>query len=136
MNPKMRRNFSGEFRALDLGSGAWRLTCTAPHEVDVYLQGAEQRAAQAFGAVPIADLGIEWHTETALLSFAAGDRIDTVESASAIVHEPLGHLYDGLPLMSFDADARRFWRRVFGLVRIPGGRYLLRFLSRPARRSP
>jgi hypothetical protein len=134
MHPKMRRNFSGEFRAQDLGHGAWRLNRGVPHAIDVYLHGAERRAAQAFGSEPIVDLGIEWHTETALLSFASGDRIDTVESAGAIVHEPLGHLYDSLPLMNFDAAARRFWRRVFGLVRIPGGRYLLKFLSRSPRR--
>ena len=30
---------------------------------------------------------------------------------------------------SIDADARRFWRRVFRLVRIPGGRYLLKVLG-------
>jgi hypothetical protein len=40
----------------------------------------------------------------------------------------LGHLYESLPLVSIDADARRFWRRVFRLVRIPGGRFLLKIL--------
>jgi hypothetical protein len=39
-----------------------------------------------------------------------------------------------LPLASIDADARRFWRRVFRLVRIPGGRYLLKVLTRARRR--
>jgi hypothetical protein len=35
-----------------------------------------------------------------------------------------------LPLVSFDDKARRFWRRVFRLVRIPGGRHLLGVLAR------
>ena len=56
------------------------------------------------------------------------ERVASVEAASAIVHEPLEHLYERLPLVSIDADARRFWRRVFRLVRIPGGRYLLKVL--------
>jgi hypothetical protein len=39
-------------------------------------------------------------------------------------------LYESLPLVSIDANARRFWRRVFRLVRIPGGRFLLKLLTR------
>jgi hypothetical protein len=134
MNPKLRRNLSGAFQAQDLGAGAWRLCQAAPREIDVYLQGSDRRAAQAFGATRIGDLGIEWRSETVQLSFVSGDRIETVEAASAIVHEPMSHLYESLPLQSFDADARRFWRRVFRVVRIPGGRYLLRLLSRLPKR--
>jgi hypothetical protein len=130
MGPKMRRNFSGAFLAHDRGNGAWQLTRAAPHEMDVFLRDAEQGAARAFGTAPIVDLGIEWHAQTALLTFMSSDRVATVEAATAIVHEPLQHLYDGLPLVSIDADARRFWRRVFRLVRIPGGRYLLKILRR------
>jgi hypothetical protein len=130
MGPKMRRNFSGAFQAQDRGNGTWQLTRAAPHEMDVFLRVAERGAARAFGTAPIADLGIEWHAKTALLTFMSGDRVATVEAATAIVHEPLGHLYDGLPLVSIDADARRFWRRIFRLVRIPGGRYLLKILRR------
>jgi hypothetical protein len=130
MGPKMRRNFSGAFLAQDRGNGAWQLTRAAPHELQVFLRDAEHSASRAFGMVPIVDLGIEWHAKTALLTFMSGDRVATVEAATAIVHEPLGHLYESLPLVSIDADARRFWRRVFRLVRIPGGRYLLKVLTR------
>jgi hypothetical protein len=130
MGPKMRRNFSGAFLAHDRGNGVWQLTRAAPHEMDVFLRDAERGAARAFGTAPIVDLGIEWHAQTALLTFMSGDRVATVQAATAIVHEPLRHLYDGLPLVSIDADARRFWRRVFRLVRIPGGRYLLKILRR------
>jgi hypothetical protein len=51
----------------------------------------------------------------------------------AIVHEPLPKLYAELPLAGFDERARRFWRRVFRLVRIPGGRHLLGVLARRPR---
>jgi hypothetical protein len=130
MGPKMRRNFSGAFLAQDRGNGAWQLTRAAPHEMDVILREAERGAARAFGMAPILELGIEWHERTALLTFMAGDRVRTVEAATAIVHEPMGRLYESLPLVSIDADARRFWRRVFGLVRLPGGRFLLKVLTR------
>jgi hypothetical protein len=134
MTPKMRRNFSGDFMPQDLGRGAWRLASPAPREISIYLQGAEGRAARTFGAAPLRDLGIEWRGETALLSFMSGETVGTVEVSSAIVHEPLGQLYESLPLQSVDANARRFWRRVFRLVRIPGGRFLLTLLARPRRR--
>jgi hypothetical protein len=42
-------------------------------------------------------------------------------------------LYEALPLAGFDATARRFWRRVFLLVRLPGGRYLLRLIAQRKR---
>jgi hypothetical protein len=132
MNPKKRRNFSGRFQALDRGNGAWQLSRGAPHEIDVYLRGA-QRGTQAFGLGQLEGLCIEWQEKTALLSFTAGSGAGTVEAAIAVVHEPLQNLYESLPLASIDADARRFWRRVFRVVRLPGGRFLLRLLTRPAR---
>jgi hypothetical protein len=134
MGPKMRRNFSGAFVAHDRGDGTWQLTRAAPHEMAVILRDAERRAAHAFGAAPLLDLGIEWYPEKVLLTFISGNRVATVEATIAIVHEPLWHLYESLPLVSIDADARRFWRRVFRLVRIPGGRYLLKVLTRPGKR--
>jgi len=130
MGPKMRRNFSGAFLARDRGNGAWQLTRAAPLEMDVFLREAERGAARALGLAPIVELGIEWYESTALLTFLAGDRVGTVEAATAIVHEPLERLYESLPLVSIDADARRFWRRVFSLVRLPGGRWLLKVLTR------
>jgi hypothetical protein len=133
MNPRKRRNFSGSFQAQDRGNGAWHLSRGAPHEIDVFLRGAQRGAAQAFGSGQLEGLCIEWQDKTALLSFVVGGGAGTVEAASAVVHEPLQDLYESLPLASIDADARRFWRRVFRVVRFPGGRYLLRLLTRPAR---
>jgi hypothetical protein len=134
MSPKMRRNFSGAFMPQDLKNGAWQLTRAAPHDMQVFLRDAEHGAARAFGELPIVDLGIEWHADRALLTFMSGDRVATVKATTVIVHEPLGRLYESLPLVSIDADARRFWRRVFRLVRIPGGRFLLKIL-RPSGRG-
>jgi hypothetical protein len=133
MAPKMRRNFSGAFMSQDCGGGAWQLMRSAPHATTVYVREAERNAAQAFGPGQISDLGIEWHGERALLTFMSGGKAASVAAASAIVHEPLSDLYANLPLASIDADARRFWRRVFSLVRLPGGRFLLKLLTRSRR---
>jgi hypothetical protein len=129
MAPKLRRNFPGAFVTHDRGGGTWQLTRAAPHELSVFLRETERGASRGFGEAPIVELGIEWHEDRVLLTFLSGDRVASVEAASAIVHEPLEHLYESLPLVSIDANARRFWRRVFRLVRIPGGRFLLKLLT-------
>jgi hypothetical protein len=133
MSPRLRRNYSGAFLPHDLGQGTWQLSRAAPHEINVFLRDTERGAQRPFGTGPLIDLGIEWHAEKVLVTFMSGERVSSVEAASAIVHEPLEHLYERLPLVSIDADARRFWRRVFRLVRIPGGRYLLKLLVRSRR---
>jgi hypothetical protein len=134
MSSRLRRNFSGAFLPQDRGNGAWQLSRPAPHEINVFLRDAERGAQRSFGSGHLIDLGVEWHADKVLLTFMSDERVASVEAASAIVHEPLDHLYDHLPLISIDADARRFWRRVFRLVRIPGGRYLLKLFARSGRR--
>jgi hypothetical protein len=133
MYAKMRRNFSGEFVATDRGNGTWQLDSAVPHETSVYLRDAERSAAQAFGAAPIQSLSIEWQADSVQVDFTSRGRSATVRAAGAIVHEPLKSLYDALPLASFDARARRFWGRVFRLIRVPGGRFLLGLLTRSGR---
>ena len=130
MPQKMRRNFSGAFISQDRGRGAWQLVRSAPHEATVYVRDAQRDAASIFGRAPINDLGIEWHDEAALLTFVSEGKATSVAAGSAIVHEPLSELYASLPLAGIDARARRFWRRVFALVRLPGGRFLLKLLTR------
>jgi hypothetical protein len=130
MPPKLRRNLSGAFLPRDHGNGAWQLSRPAPHEINVFLRDAEHGAEQSFATGPVTDLGIEWHDAKVLLTFMSQRRVASVEAASAIIHEPLERLYERLPMVSIDADARRFWRRVFRLVRVPGGRYLLKVLAR------
>ena len=67
------------------------------------------------------------------LTLTSASRRRTLHAQSVIVHEPLMRLYETLPLVSLDEKAKRFWRRVFFLVRVPGGRYLLRILARRSR---
>lgn len=129
----MRCNLPGTFLARDLGAGAWRLSRSEPVPVDVLLRGAEPSAAEAFRTPTLRDIDIEWRAGTVMLSMTSAARQRVIKAQSAVVHEPLAHLYEALPLVSLDERARRFWRRVFRLVRIPGGRYLLGVLARRSR---
>ena len=129
MKPKMRRKLPGTFLAQDLGEGAWRLSRSDAAPIDVFLRGA-QSGSEALRSPSVRDIGIEWQAATVVLTMTSAEQPRIITAQSAIVHEPLGRLYEALPLVSFDAKARRFWRRVFRLVRIPGGRYLLGALAR------
>jgi hypothetical protein len=130
MKPKMRRYLPGTFAARNLGAGAWRLSRGDAVPLDIFLRGAEPGAADALRPPSVRDIDIEWHAETAVLTLTSAGQSRTITVHSAIVHEPLARLYEALPLVSLDPKARRFWRRVFLLVRIPGGRRLLGALAR------
>ena len=130
MKSNIRRKLSGAFLARDLGSGAWRLTATAPSNLEVLVQGAGPDAVQALGLPDCNGLSLEWQESGVLLTLSSPTGSGFAKARSAIIHEPRADLYGALPLVSFDQDARRFWRRIFRLVRIPGGQYLLRFLAR------
>jgi hypothetical protein len=130
MKPKMRRNLPGTFLTRRLGDGAWRLSRSEAEPIEVFLRGAEPGAAEAFRPRVVGNIDIEWRTETVLLTVTSAEQPRTVRAQSVIVHEPLGRLYEALPLVTLDPKARRFWRRVFRLVRIPGGRHLLGVLAR------
>jgi hypothetical protein len=129
----MRRNFPGTFVARDLDGGTWRLSRREPQPMDILLKGAQSGAADAFRPPVVSDVELEWQDGAVLMSMTSMQRRTSIKIRSAIAHEPLARLYGGLPLAGFDSKARRFWRRVFTLVRIPGGRYLLGALARRSR---
>jgi hypothetical protein len=129
----MRRHLPGTFLTQNLGEGAWRLSRSEAAPIDVFLRGAQSGAAETLRSPAVCDIGIEWRAETVVLTMTSAEQSRIIQAQSAIVHEPLARLYEALPLVSLDAKARRFWRRVFRLVRIPGGRYLLGALTRRRR---
>jgi hypothetical protein len=133
MNPNMRCHLPGKFTAQDLGGGAWRLARRDPAPAEVLLRGADPRAAEVFSSQDVGDIDIEWQTASVELWATSSGRRTAIVSRSAIVHEPMAQLYEGLPLARIDGKSRRFWRRVFWLVRIPGGRLLLGALARRTR---
>lgn len=135
MGPNMRRNLPGRFVPCYLGEGAWRLSSGNPARVDVFVRGAGPQAAEVLGAPNVRDIAIEWRVDGVLLTVSSTRQPNSVMAKNAIVHEPLPLLYEALPLLSVDAKVRRFWRSIFRLVRIPGGRFLLGVLARRRRRG-
>jgi hypothetical protein len=131
----MRFSSPGRFLAQHLGRGAWRLTGTAAPHIDIFVQGADPGAADTLretgenGQIGVSDVSVEWQGDCVILTVTSAGHARSFKTRSAIVHEPQAHLYEALPLARFDPKARRFWRRIFRLVRIPGGRYLLGFLA-------
>jgi hypothetical protein len=130
MISKLRRNLPGPFVARNIGVGSWRLACGYPLPIDVILRGAQPQAEEALLAPEAEYLDIEWYAETVVLTMTSAGRKRSINARSALLHEPLAHLYDALPLAAVDEKMRGFWRRVFRLIRIPGGRYLLGVLAR------
>ncbi len=133
MQPKMRRNLSGPFVTHELGKGVWRLSRSAPEPADVFVRSADFSSAVSLIPPHVGDIDIEWAEATVALSIKAAAHPGPVSLQSAVVHEPLPRLYEALPLAAFDVQARRFWRHVFRLVRVPGGRWLLAFAARRKR---
>jgi hypothetical protein len=128
----MERTIAGDFRARELGSGAWQLTTGVPGSAEIYLSGAEPDAAEPLGHVPVRAVALAWQGGSVSVTLISPQGPRYLKSRTAIIHEPLPRLYEGLPLVTFDERARRFWRRVFRLVRIPGGRRLLGLIARRA----
>jgi hypothetical protein len=135
MQPKMGQFLPGTFMTRDLGKGAWRLSRSGPDPIDVFVRAADPQSAEALRAAHIRNIDIEWAKDTVMLSIQSAAQSNTVRMQSVIVHEPLPRLYEALPLATLDAEARRFWRRVFRIIRVPGGRYLLAVLARGSRAS-
>jgi hypothetical protein len=126
----MRCNLPGTFLKRNLGQGRWRLSRGEPEPVEVLVLGAAPPTGETSPALEVSDIDIEWRADSVWLRFVSEGRSIAVQAQGAIVHEPLPRLYAALPLARLEAPGRRFWRRVFRLVRIPGGRYLLGVLAR------
>jgi hypothetical protein len=133
----------GPFRAHDEGAGVWRLQAEPPRGVRVYLVGVAG-TPPAGSAQPASAISLEWHSGGVRLSShpppagaakagPVGGQQTSFDARQALVHEPLPALYESLPLQRLDRRARRFWARVFLLVRLPGGRALLNQWARRRR---
>ena len=130
----MQKTVSGPFTVRNLGAGGWQLTTQTG--VEVLLRGAGAAAPEILQEASLVSVRLEWGTDAVRVTTRDAQGVRSLVSRSALVHEPRPRLYEKLPLASFDADAQRFWRRVFALIRIPGGRYLLRFIARRGRGKP
>lgn len=129
MNTKTERTLTGAFRAAHLGADAWKLTTGAPGSAEIHLSGVDDDAFAALeGAAPNA-VRIAWSAAGAVVTLIAPRTSAQFRSRTATIHEPRPQLYQGLPLVVLDDKARRFWRRIFRIARIPGGRRLLRWIA-------
>jgi hypothetical protein len=135
MNARTSRALAGSFAMHELGSDVWHLAtrdCAGPQ---IYLIGADSGAARMVRNTNISAVALEWCDHGVLVTLTSCDEPKPLHARAALIHEPFGQLYQSLPLAHFDSTARRFWRRVFRLVRIPGGRHLLRFMAPRDRES-
>jgi hypothetical protein len=128
----LRRSLAGPFKATSPGTGAWQLTAL-PAGAEILLRGAPADAPEWLTDARLDALDIEWRADGVRLTLSAGGRARLLTADSAVIHEPAKGLYEALPLAGFDAGARRFWKRIFRLMRLPGGRFLLGLFARRAR---
>jgi len=100
-------------------------------EVQVHLTGSH--SVQDMQDRRIERVTIEWTTNAASVVVTGNGWSETLAVTSASIHEAKPLLYGSLPLAGFDRRARRFWGRVFVLMRLPGGRSLLKWIARRRR---
>jgi len=130
LNMRMQRIMRGPLEQRELAPGAW--AWAAPGGDELLIRGADPGAAELLrSAVPSA-VSVDWLKDGALVTLITDSGPWPLRARVAVTHEPLARLYETLPLARLEPKARRFWRRVFLLVRIPGGRRLLKLLARRA----
>lgn len=134
MNTSIERTVAGTLRARQLAEATWQLSSGADGGPALILAGAEAAAGDVLKGLSAAKAVVSWQRGGVLVTLFTASGPRSVRARTAILHEPLARVYDGLPLVAFDERARRFWRRVFLLVRIPGGRRLLRLVARRSAR--
>src|ERR1700677_2434808 len=133
MNTRIERTLTGAFRATHLAADTWQLKAGVAGSPEIYLSGVDRDAFAALdGSTPSA-VTVAWSAAGATVTLISPGASTQFRSRTATIHEPRPQLYQGLPLVVLDDAARRFWRRVFLIARLPGGRRLLRWIAQRAR---
>jgi hypothetical protein len=133
MNTRIERTLTGAFRAMHLAADTWQLTTGATGSAEIYLCGVDRDAFAALnGSMPSA-VTMAWSAAGVSVTLISPGASTQFRSRTATIHEARPQLYQGLPLVVLDDAARRFWRRVFLIARIPGGRLLLRWIAQRTR---
>jgi hypothetical protein len=130
MSKNVERTINASLTARELAPGIWCLSSGGADGIDIILRGASPESHAALKDIRATKAVIEWQGRGARVTLSAAGGTTQIPARTVILHEPRPLLYDALPLARFDAAARRFWRRVFWLVRIPGGRRLLGLVAR------
>jgi hypothetical protein len=125
----------GAFRARHLAADAWQLTTGVAGAAEIYLSGVDADASAVLEGSTASAVILAWSAAGATVTLISPATSTRFTSRTATLHEPRPQLYHGLPLVVLDDAARRFWRRVFFIARIPGGRRLLRWIAQRTRGS-
>jgi hypothetical protein len=137
MSKNVERTITAALTARELSAGTWQLSSDPQGGIDIILRGTDPEARAVLSGLRASKAQVTWHRDgirdgaAVTLTTAGGPR--QIRARTVILHESKARLYDGLPLIRLDDVARRFWRRVFWLVRIPGGRRLLGLVARRSR---
>jgi hypothetical protein len=129
LNTKIERTLTGAFRAKHLAADAWQLTAGAGGSAEIYLSGVDRDAFAGLDRTTPSAVTVAWSSAGATVTLISPQATTPIRSRTATIHEPRPELYQGLPLVVMDDAAKRFWRRVFWIARIPGGRRLLRWIA-------
>ena len=130
----MQQSFSGEFVIAEPHPGTWQIDNRLAPQQRIIVRGVKTPRT----AVPAIPTGVSlaWTApKQVVVTLQDGVQSVALTCDSAVSQQALKSLYRTLPLAQFTAARRRFWRRVFWLVRIPGGRSLLGVIARRARRA-
>jgi len=133
MKPLRQRTLLGPILAEHLGGGLWQLTAAGAHTAQVFMKFAPGVSSAALNDPAIRRLDLQWRLAGVVERVTGRNGVAMFEVGTAIIHEGNDQLYGALPLAGFDTKARRFWKRVFLLMHVPGGRYLLRWIVRRKR---
>lgn len=134
MSKNVERTITASLTAREIAGGAWQLSSGTEAGIDIIVCGADAGGRAALAGVRAERAVVAWRRDGngdgAVVTLTTGGGTVQIHARTVILHEPVALLYDQLPLMRLDDAARRFWRRVFWLVRIPGGRRLLGLVAR------
>jgi hypothetical protein len=133
MSKNVERTITAALTARELSAGTWQLSSGPQGGVDIILRGTDPEARAALTGLRASKAQVAWDRSGAAVTLTTAGGTRQIRARTVILHESKALLYDGLPLVRLDDAARRFWRRVFWLVRIPGGRRLLGLVARRSR---
>jgi hypothetical protein len=137
MSKNGERTICAALTARELSAGVWQLSGGSEGGVDIILRGTESQAREALTGLRASKALLSWQRhgtrDVACVTLTTAEGVRQIRARTVILHEPVALLYERLPLKRLDPAARRFWRRVFWLVRIPGGRRLLGLVARRSR---
>jgi hypothetical protein len=135
MNTRIERTLTGAFRATRLAADTWQFTTGVAGSAEIYLCGVDRDAFAALESSTPSAVTLAWSAAGATVTLISPGASTQFRSRMATIHEARPQLYQGLPLVILDDAAKRFWRRVFLIARIPGGRLLLRWIAQRTRRG-